>query len=114
MFELNTSLKETVLLSFDYAHGAHPFGGLIADKAGYAYGTTVSGGPFGLGTVFKLGKTGETVLHNFDGGADGADPTGSLLLDPGGNLYGTTEIGGDLNCAVTVNAGSGWCSNWIL
>jgi uncharacterized repeat protein (TIGR03803 family) len=107
VFELNTSLKETVLLSFDYAHGAHPFGGLIADKAGYVYGDTVSGGPFGLGAVFKLGTTGETVLYNFDGGADGADPTGSLLLDPAGNLYGTTEIGGDLNCAVTGLAGCG-------
>lgn len=44
------------------ADGANPFGGLIMDSEGYAYGTTMQGGasvgsaacPSGCGTVFKI------------------------------------------------------------
>ena len=45
------------------------------------------------GTVFKLSKTGISVLHTFIG-SDGADPEG-LIRDTAGNLYGTTVSGGD-------------------
>ena len=80
--------------------GATPyFGGLIADAAGNAYGTTAGGGDGcsdgGCGTVFKLTKgRKEGVLYAFKGGSDGAAPYGALMLDASGNLYGTTVSGG--------------------
>ena len=44
--------------------------------------------------MFKLNKTGETVLYSFTGGADGANPAAGLIRDSAGNLYGTTSDGG--------------------
>ncbi len=62
VFKLDTSGTETVLYSFTGStDGLEPFGGLVRDKAGNLYGTTI-----GPGTVFKLDTTGtETVLHSF-------------------------------------------------
>jgi uncharacterized repeat protein (TIGR03803 family) len=74
--------------------GANPHAGLIGDPAGNLYGTTDYGGAFGFGVVFKLDKTGETVLYSFTGGADGGNPLAGLIRDAAGNLYGTTSYGG--------------------
>jgi uncharacterized repeat protein (TIGR03803 family) len=77
--------------------GAVPYASLVRHN-GIFYGTTVSGGTFGDGTVFKVTITGkETVLHSFSGGADGSFPYGSLVFDKLGNLYGTTSGGGTFN-----------------
>jgi uncharacterized repeat protein (TIGR03803 family) len=84
----------TVLHRFTGADGARPAATLIADPAGSLFGTTYAGGVSGYGTVFKLDKTGLTVLHSFTGGADGGTLLGSLVRDSAGNLYGTTESGG--------------------
>ncbi len=51
--------KETLLLSFNEANGAGPFGSLIADTQGNLYGTTNTGTDLGpnarqIGTVFRL------------------------------------------------------------
>ena len=80
--------------------GAYPEGSLIMDRAGNLYGTAAYGGTGGggLGVVFKLHLTAngwkETVLYNFQGGAnDGAYPQGNLIFDREGNLYGTTTYG---------------------
>ena len=97
--------KEKVLYSFTGGtDGGDPAAGLIFDKAGNLYGTTVVGGTGaactdGCGTVFKLtrnssGKWQETVLHNFQAGADGKNPYGGVTMDAKGNLYGTTVSGG--------------------
>jgi uncharacterized repeat protein (TIGR03803 family) len=96
VFKLAPDGNETVLLSFDYAHGARPNAGLIMDKAGNLYGTTQQGGAHGYGTVFKLAPDGtETVLHDFAAfSADGAYPVSDLIVDADGNLYGTTQHGG--------------------
>lgn len=98
------------LISFNGSDGMVPLAGLISDKAGNLYGTTSVGGngtcsdfggASGCGTVFELtppatngGAWTETVLYNFQGGADGIAPAGSLVFDQSGNLYGTTEVGG--------------------
>jgi len=66
---------------------------------GDAYGTTVTGGDFGCGTVFQLAPIGgdwqETTLYSFTCGADGKNPYGGVTSDPVGNLYGTTVAGGN-------------------
>ena len=66
---------------------------------GALYGTTLYGGLYDQGTIFKLDRTGkETVLYNFTGGTDGGVPDGTLITDNKGNLYGTTNNGGDPDC----------------
>ncbi len=95
VFKVDKSGNETVVYSFaGGADGAQPFAGLIHDAAGNFYGTTMNGGAFGCGTVFKLDSTGkETVLYSFTGGADGAFPEAGVIRDAAGNLYGTTNSG---------------------
>jgi len=100
--------KEKVLHSFAGGRdGWGPQAGLIFDKAGSLYGTTVQGGGKGCGgggcgTVFKLtrGKHGwrETILYRFRGGLDGEFPVGGLIMDGVGSLFGTTTNGGRSSC----------------
>jgi uncharacterized repeat protein (TIGR03803 family) len=78
--------------------GVFPQSGLAFDPAGNAYGTTIGGGTFGAGTVFRLtlgsnGKWSETRQFSFDG-HDGQSPVSSLLLFYQGNFYGATAQGG--------------------
>jgi uncharacterized repeat protein (TIGR03803 family) len=55
VFKLDKTGAESVLYSFTGgSDGASPSGGLILDKAGTLYGTTVLGGSGGAGTVFKV------------------------------------------------------------
>jgi uncharacterized repeat protein (TIGR03803 family) len=107
----NGGWSESVLYSFcslkECLDGWVPLGGLIFDRAGNLYGTTVAGGPTncvnsGCGTVFKLtpkanGSWTETVLYGFCSGTncgDGFYPAVNLIFDGAGNLYGTTLEGG--------------------
>jgi uncharacterized repeat protein (TIGR03803 family) len=93
---------ETVLHSFNHRNGdgIAPHSRLIFDKAGNLYGTTVGGGAYRCGTVFKLtpspsGEWTETLLHSFSPvGNEGAGPMAGLISDAQGNLYGTTGGGG--------------------
>jgi len=111
VFELSLrdgSWTETVLYSFQDSDdgnpddGSSPNGGLIFDAAGNLYGTTYTGGAYGIhqyGTVFELtpkhgGGWTEKVLHSFGSGTDGQNPSASLVFDTHGNLYGTTYAGG--------------------
>lgn len=110
---LAANSKETILHQFSTAgDGQEPLATVIVDKAGNLYGTTYAGGSgtncgtllVGCGTVFELspasqtgGSWTETILYNFQGGADGAEPNG-LVFDATGNLYGTTQLGGGGNC----------------
>ncbi|MGA8493356.1 MAG: choice-of-anchor tandem repeat GloVer-containing protein [Terriglobales bacterium] len=90
---------ETVLHTFKGgADGANPYARLIRDRAGNFYGTTLAGGTFHNGTVFKLDATGkESPLYSFAGAPDGAHPYAGLVQDGEGNLYGTTLLGGAFN-----------------
>jgi uncharacterized repeat protein (TIGR03803 family) len=92
---------ETVLYSFcgkeNCADGALPLAGLIAAN-GMLYGTTISGGDYGRGTVFSVDPaTGEeAALYSFcrkRNCVDGAEPLGSLI-DVDSVLYGATQDGG--------------------
>ena len=106
VFKLAPDGTETILYSFKAGNdGYSPFGGVIADKAGNLYGTTLEGGNGGgSGIVFKLAPDGtETVLHAFSG-TDGSSPFAGLIADKAGNLYGTTSGGGsgDVECGCGV------------
>jgi uncharacterized repeat protein (TIGR03803 family) len=77
-------------------------GGLVFDKDGNLYGTTILGGGNGCngngcGTVFELKKssgfTAERVVYSFMGGTDGENPEAGLTAGMG-NFYGTTAVGG--------------------
>jgi len=84
-----------VLYSFTgIADGGHPAAGLAVDEHGVLYSTTLEGGTFGQGTVYKIVGNTKIVLYNFTGGADGAVP-GAGLLRANGDLFGTTIWGGD-------------------
>jgi len=72
--------------------GSAPFAGLIL-SGGTLYGTTVGGGKWDHGTVYKLNTdgTGFTNLHSFDG-LDGARSFGMVLSES--TIYGATAEGG--------------------
>lgn len=91
------TVPEKVIYSFaGGTDGMNPYAGLLRDSAGNLYGTTLSGGTSGVGTVFELTAAGsEKILYSFTGGADGGNPESSLLADSQGNLYGTTFSGGN-------------------
>ena len=98
------SWTESVLHSFNHRDGAFPYSSLTFDAAGNLYGTTASGGYFGVGTVFKLKPNGdgswtESRLHSFNV-TDGYAPVAGLIFDAAGNLYGTTQYGGTYNYGV--------------
>lgn len=95
-----TSASETILHNFGLPplNGAHPYGGLTADREGNLYGTTAQGGAYGAGVVFELSPKGRlTVLYAFRGGADGKTPNAGAIRDLEGNLYGVTTYGGAAN-----------------
>jgi uncharacterized repeat protein (TIGR03803 family) len=89
----------TVLYAFgNGTDGGTPYSDLVRDSFGNLYGTTFSGGTASVGTVFTLDPTGkETVLYNFQGGADGALPVAGLIRGANGDLYGATVEGGGAN-----------------
>lgn len=113
VYKLTPSGKEKLIFAFQgcfqCSNPGVPESGLLMDKAGNLYGTTIEGGDSQCsvngnaycGTVFKLAKNGKlTVLYSFRGGSDGAAPFASLIMDKAGNLYGTTYVGGDLHCTL--------------
>ena len=84
----------TVLHAFQGPDGARPWGGLIPGRNGAFYGTTLGGGAFGKGLVYRRDASGVlATLHSFRG-VDGAFPSGSLFRATDGALYGTTGGGG--------------------
>jgi uncharacterized repeat protein (TIGR03803 family) len=91
-----------VIFSLDEEEGEYADTDLDTDSEGNIYGTTVLGGEFGGGTVFKLSPTPtgweHTILYSFTGGADGAEPYEGVTLDAKGNLYGTAVSGGSGSC----------------
>ena len=93
---------ESVVYSFTGgADGGDPASQLIFDSSGNAYGTTVTGGQYGCGTVFELtplsgGQWQESVLYNFGCFDDGKNLYGGVTFDKAGtSLYGTTAAGGN-------------------
>lgn len=112
--------------------GALPLAGLVTDGVGNLYGTTAQGGNgqcmvagsvVGCGTAFELsfssrGSTWtETILYNFQNGADGGTPSGALVRGLVGNFYGTTQSGGAYGQGtvfeLSPNSGGGWTQSVV-
>ena len=96
VFELTTAGTLIVLHSFAaYAgDGVYPASDLIRDEKGNLLGTTIEGGAFGFGTVFRISPGGtESIIHHFGNVGDGRYPQ-AKLLNVGGYIYGTTGAGG--------------------
>ncbi len=87
----------TTLVSFTGTNGANPKSGLIQGSDGYLYGTTVSGGDGGYGTIFRMTLSGSlTNLASFNK-TNGNAPQAGLVLGADGNFYGTAYYGGTSN-----------------
>jgi uncharacterized repeat protein (TIGR03803 family) len=84
----------TTLAPFNGTDGADPQAALIMDSSGNLYGTTVSGGSSGDGTVFELTRSDKLIALVSFNGTDGANPYAGLIMDSSGNLYGATVSGG--------------------
>ena len=78
--------------------GQFPTAGLVLATNGNFYGTTLSGGASGEGTVFEIAPTGKLItLYSFcahTNCADGSAPVAGLVQATNGSFYGTTSAGG--------------------
>jgi uncharacterized repeat protein (TIGR03803 family) len=111
---------EHVLYSFNgfvnQKDGYFPVGGLVFDKKGNLYGTTLGGGTSLQGTAFEIiplpdGTWTEKVIYNFPGGTSVGSPQGmSFAIDGAGNLYGFSVSGCTygFGCVFELVAGSTW------
>lgn len=95
LYKVDIKGKETVLHNFGGpGDGANPYCTLFRDAEGNMYGTTLRGGAYGDGTVFKLDPANnETILYSFQNSADGDGPGAGVVQDSAGNLYGAAGGG---------------------
>jgi len=111
--------------------GSQPQAGLIFDKMGNLYGTTLQGGAgdctkldgadpkpvVGCGTAFELieeaGVWRENLQYSFLGSRqDGEFPFAGLVFDKSGNLFGTTSAGGSgIGCTSCSKGSPAICSS---
>lgn len=89
----------SVLKHFGFGNGMPSRGRLTQGPDGALYGTTLSGGRFGYGSIFKIKMdgTGFGVLHSFNAGNFPHGPEADLLLGSDGQWYGATTGGGEMN-----------------
>ena len=75
--------------------GRFPIGRLVQAKNGNLYGTTVYGGLYEKGMLFKLDPSTDafTKILDFNGSGNGSAPTGYMIEADNGNLYGLTLRG---------------------
>jgi len=109
VFELlpqaNGTYAEKILYTFGDGgmnDGTNPHDGLVFDRHGNLFGTTLEGGVGGYGTVFELSPQSDGSwtyqqiysLGTAESGLDGTFPKGTPAIDAQGNVYGTSEEGG--------------------
>lgn len=97
------------------ADGTGPAAALVLGNDGHFYGTTLGGGTFGNGTVYRISSSGAyTNLYSFgSSSSDGIDPTAALVQGNDGSFYGTTQKGGTNNegTVFTLDLGLGPATN---
>lgn len=90
-------LPEVELLKSFGKQEGNPRGKLVQDADGNLYGTTQFGGSNGLGSLYKIDKSGKySVLDSFDG-TNNKYPS---IVGSDGKLYGFTSTGGSANKGV--------------
>lgn len=96
------------------AQGGRPNGGLIADSAGWLWGTTAYGGHLNKGTVFKFDPvhprlTSVVQFDDIPGSVPGRNPWAGLVADGRGYFWGTTSAGGASDCGTVfrINTATG-------
>lgn len=86
----------TVLHQFSGADGSHPTSAPIRASDGWLYGTSIGGGNYDRGVIYRMQPDGGgyEVLYHFDGEARGGWPRSGLLQASDGRLYGRASGGG--------------------
>jgi uncharacterized repeat protein (TIGR03803 family) len=92
VFRITTNGALTSLYPFTGGtDGGIPLAALVQGSGDNFYGTASSGGPNGVGTVFRITTNGVfATLSPFTGGNDGGNPRAALVQSSDGNFYGTT------------------------
>jgi uncharacterized repeat protein (TIGR03803 family) len=97
VFRTHLKGQSQPLVSLESAPGtgsSSGYGDLMKASDGYFYGTTIEGGAYGLGKIFRMTTNGKmTILHAFDG-TDGRNPYSAPIQGKDGFFYGTTGFGG--------------------
>ena len=107
VYSITTGGVEHVIHSFSLAatDGAQPMSTLIVVN-GALYGTTLGGGRFGGGTIFRVSTTGNVrIVHSFGKGKDGSIPYFGALIALNDTLYGTTLQGGEKGVGTVFSSG---------
>jgi uncharacterized repeat protein (TIGR03803 family) len=79
--------------------GSGPSASLVAGPSGALYGTTLWGGLYNQGIIFRVDYEGSnyTVLYNFGSVTNDGKSPSNLVQGPDGALYGTAFFGGTSN-----------------
>ncbi|MDB6149250.1 MAG: 3-carboxymuconate cyclase, partial [Chthoniobacter sp.] len=119
IFKVNLMTRAlTTVLEFSGSgssnRGGGPSGGLADDGRGFFWGTTMVGGTWGHGTIFKVSANGGvfTTVVELTGSQTslrGSQPTARLANDGEGFFWGTTSLGGTngLGTVFKVHIGTG-------
>ena len=95
VYKIDKAGTETILHTFTGAvdDGKYPtYTTVRIGPDGNLYGVTQEGGSADQGILYRLSKSGLTILHNFMGGTtDGCNVVGVPFLDKNGNFYGVTS-----------------------
>jgi uncharacterized repeat protein (TIGR03803 family) len=100
IFRIGPSGNYTNLYSFGgHPNGWYAFAGLVQGSDGDFYGTTVGGGQYGQGNIFRISPSGScTNVYSLGSSPnDGIQPLAGLVQGSDGSFYGTTYIGGTTN-----------------
>ena len=99
-FNSDGSINTSYSFGDQTTDGSGPESKVVSDSSGNLYGTTVSGGTAGLGTIYKItpatGTTFSTLttIHSFVASTGSSPANNDLVVGTDGNIYGTTTAGG--------------------
>lgn len=93
IFRITTNGVKTNLYSFQWgSDGGSPFAPLVQGSDGALYGTTMYGGGYWYGVIYRITTNGQfTALWPFTGGTEGGT-TQAGLVQAGNWFYGTTPL----------------------
>lgn len=111
---IHASASEQVVYSFTGGiDGGDPATDVTMGSDGDFYGTTVIGGYYNCGTIFKVAPRAsppwqQSVLYSFTCYGDGKNPYGGVTFDRNADLFGTTVSGGNGGSCGSTGCGVAW------